>query len=289
VAVHEPDGTSDATAEGVDESRAMWDAAAGGWERQADRMWAATRAVSEGLVEMAAPRPGETVLELAAGAGDTGLLAAERIAPGGRLIISDRSPQMLDAARRNAERRGTADVEFAVLDAEALALGDASVDVVLCRWAFMLMADPVGALSETRRVLTSGGRAALAVWGPRDANAWNTTIMDPLIERGLAEVAAPGEPGMYRLADGERLDAMLRTAGFSSVELRELPVAWRFAQVEDYWRAMGDISPSLGRALHDLAPADVQALRADVAARASAFRTDDGYELPGVAIGALAR
>jgi SAM-dependent methyltransferase len=249
----------------------------------------ATRAVTEGLVEMAAPRPGEVVLELAAGAGDTGLFAAELVAPGGRVIISDRSPRMLESARRNGERLGSAGVEFQVLDAEAIALEDNSVDVVLCRWALMLMSDPSGAASEMRRVMRDGGRAALAVWGGRAANAWNTTVMDVLVERGLAQVSGPDEPGMYRLSDPDRFEAVLRAGGFSSVELRELPVTWRFDDLEDYWRVMGDTSPSLGRALHDLPPHEVDAIRADMAARASAYRTEHGYELPGIALAALAR
>jgi SAM-dependent methyltransferase len=287
--MHEQDATSPAPDGGPEDTRAMWDAAAGGWERQHDRMWEATRAVSEGLVEMAAPRPGETVLELAAGAADTGLLAAELIAPDGRLVVSDRSAQMLEAARRNAERRGVDGVEFAVLDAEALALEDASVDVVLCRWAYMLLSDPVAALSEAHRVLRDGGRLALAVWGPREANPWNTTVMDPLIERGLAELSGPDEPGMYRLASRERLAGALRGAGFASVELRDLPVSWRFETMDDHWRIMGDMSPSLSKALHDLPAADVEDLRTDIAARAAAFRTGEGYELPGTALAALAR
>ena len=63
-----------------------WRAVAAGWERQRSLMWDSTHMVSERLVELLDPRPGETVLELAAGPGDTGLLAARSLAPGGRLV-----------------------------------------------------------------------------------------------------------------------------------------------------------------------------------------------------------
>ncbi len=271
-----------------DDSQDTWDSTARAWERQRERMWSATRAVGEGLVELAAPRPSEVVLELAAGAGDTGLLAHERIGGQGRLILSDRSRGMLEAAGRNAESRG-ATVELREIDAEAIDLPDGSVDVVLCRWGYMLMGDPGAALAETRRILRRpGGRVALAVWGPRERNPWNTVIGDALAARGLVERTPPDQPGMYRLADGAELEGLLRTAGFTSVELRELPVAWRFAAVDEYWTTMIEVSPSLGGALREIGPDEAAALRAEVAAACEAYRTGEGYELPGVSIAALA-
>jgi SAM-dependent methyltransferase len=276
-----------------DDSRPSWDDTASAWERQRERMWEATRAVGEGLVELAAPRPGEVVLELAAGAGDTGLLALDRIGPDGRLILSDSSAGMLAAAGRNAERLGAGsapgNVELREIDAEAIDLPDASVDVVLCRWGYMLMDDPAAALAETRRILSHpGGRVALAVWGPRERNPWNTVIGEPLAERGLVPATPPDAPGMYRLAEPAVLERLLRSAGFASVELSELPVTWRFSDLDEQWTLMTEISPSLRRALEGLSPADAAALREEVAARSEPYRREDGYELPGVSIAALA-
>jgi ubiquinone/menaquinone biosynthesis C-methylase UbiE len=98
------------------------------------------------------------VLELAAGAGDTGFAAAS---DAGRLLCTDFSPAMLDVARRRAGELGITNVEFRVLDAEHLDLDTASVDGVLCRLGYMLVADPAAALAETRRVLR-----------PADASHW---------------------------------------------------------------------------------------------------------------------
>src|SRR5919198_3735025 len=131
--------------------------------------------VSAWMVEAIDPQPGHTVLELAAGTGDTGLLAAELIEPGGTLICSDFAPEMLATAQRRAEELGIRNVRFRQIDAEtAIDLEAASVDGVLCRWGYMLMIDPGTALQETRRVLKSGGRLALAAWtGPED-NLWSS-------------------------------------------------------------------------------------------------------------------
>lgn len=267
----------------------MWDAAAGGWERERDSMWQATRAVSDGLIEMAAPVAGETVLDIAAGAGDTGFLAARLIGPQGRLISTDRSPEMLAAAERGAQRLGLENVEFRRIDAEAMELDDASIDVALCRWGFMLMADPAAALAETRRVLRPRGRLALAVWGARGDNPWNTVVMDAFAERGLLPTPVKDEPGMFRLADRGELEALLYGAEFESVELRELPVAWRFDQIDDYWAILTNVSPAMKTALQTLDSDEVAAIKADVADRCEAYRQAGGYELPGRSLGALAR
>jgi ubiquinone/menaquinone biosynthesis C-methylase UbiE len=285
LAVHEQDATSYR-----EQSQATWDAAAGGWELERDRMWEATRAVSEGLVEMAAPGAGEIVLDIAAGAGDTGFLAAGLIGPQGRLISTDRSPQMLAVAERGAQRRGLANVEFRLIDAEAMELVDASVDVVLCRWGYMLMADPAAALAETRRVLRPQGRLALAVWGARGDNPWNTVVMDAFIERGLLPAPGQDEPGMFRLADRGRLEALLRGAGFESVQLRDLPVAWRFDQIDEYWAILTNVSRAMQSALQTLGDDEVAAIKADVAGRCEPYRrAGGGYELPGLTLAALAR
>ena len=97
------------------------------------------------------------------------MLAAELIAPLGGVIISDQSEAMLAGARARAAELELSNVEFQVLNAEWIDLPLASVDAVLCRWGYMLMADPRAALTETRRVLRPHGRLALAVWDAIDA------------------------------------------------------------------------------------------------------------------------
>jgi ubiquinone/menaquinone biosynthesis C-methylase UbiE len=141
--------------------RARWDRAAGGWGRRADRLREGTLPVSAWMVEHARLQPGHRVLELAAGPGDTGFLAAELISPGGTLVCSDGSEAMLEIARERAQQFGLDNVEFARLELEWIDLPTASVDAVLCRWGVMLTVDPAAALTEIRRVLRPGGTATL--------------------------------------------------------------------------------------------------------------------------------
>ena len=121
----------------TEEQREGWRTVAAGWERQRAALWATTRPVSERLVELLAPEPGNHARKLAGGSGDTGLLATERVGPTGRLIESDFVPPIVDSARRRAVELGAGNVEFRVLDSEALDLPDGSIDGVLCRWGFV--------------------------------------------------------------------------------------------------------------------------------------------------------
>ena len=149
-----------------------WEEAAAGWVRSGELVRAFGAPVSHWMLDAVAPQPGQRVLELAAGLGETGLLAAELVAPVGGVVISDQADAMLSGARERAAELGLANVEFQAINAEWIDLPVASVDAVLCRWGYMLMADPAAALGETRRVLRSGGRVGLAVWDAIEHNPW---------------------------------------------------------------------------------------------------------------------
>jgi len=253
-------------------------------------MWDATHAVGEGIVEMAAPAEGETVLELAAGTGDTGFLAAERIGDRGLLISTDRSPEMVASARRRAASLGITNVELREMEAERIDLATASVDVVLCRWGYMLLDDPLSALRETQRVLRPGGRAAFAVWAPRDENPWNSVIQAVFAGRGLFPPTDPAEPGPFRLGDRAELRQLVGDAGLELVEMRDLPVLWSYAGANEYWDTMSTLSPSVSRAAAELPEETAAEMRAELAERSERFMTTGGrLELPGVSIGVLAR
>jgi SAM-dependent methyltransferase len=215
-------------------SREAWEQAAAGWGRLADRVrdWAIE--LSATMVDALALQPGQRVLELAAGPGDTGFMAAELVAPGGTLICSDGAEAMLEVARQRAAAQGISNVEFRLLDLEWIDLPTADVDAVLCRWGIMLVVDPEAAAHEIRRVLKPGGRAALAVWDEPARNPWTTVAGDALIELGLAKPPDPGEPGMFTLAADGVLRDLLESAGLVDVKVRAIALERRFDGVDQY-------------------------------------------------------
>jgi ubiquinone/menaquinone biosynthesis C-methylase UbiE len=261
-----------------------WQTMASGWERRRADVEEATRPVTEWMVEALDPQPGQTVLELAAGPGDTGFTAAPALGDGGRLISSDFSSEMIDVARRRAAELDLGNVEHRVVDAEAIPLGDDSVDGVLCRFGLMLMADPGRALAETRRVLRPGGRLVLAVWSTPERNPWISIAGRILAGLGLTPPQEPGAPGMFVLADHARLRAVVEEAGFVDVRVEDVPLTMEFAGVEEYIVESRETGGMFSRTWRDAPEADRDAIRAGLEEGFARYAGDRGIELPGVAV-----
>src|SRR3954453_1624005 len=273
-----------------EQSRANWGEMASGWEERRSWFLANTGIVIDWLVERAAPHPGQTFLELACGPGDLGLAIAEQLGDGGRLIATDFAPEMLDVARRAAEARGLENVEFRVVDAEHVDLDDDSVDGVVCRWGYMLMADPAAALAQTRRVLRDGGPLAFAVWMTPDRNPWAAVPGMTIVQRGHMPPPEPGAPGIFALGDPGRVRELVTGAGFGEPELEEIAVDFRYADFDDLWDTLLRLSGPLARVLHALPDDERQATRASIMESLSPYRNEDGsYSVPGATLGVLAR
>jgi ubiquinone/menaquinone biosynthesis C-methylase UbiE len=266
-----------------------WEQAAPGWRRRAEDMRETGMAVSVWMIEQLSLQPGQRVLELAAGPGDTGFLAAELIAPGGTLISSDATEGMLEVARERAQRFGLRNVEFKQLQLEWIDLPTASVDAVLCRWGYMLAIDPATGLGEARRVLKPGGRIALAVWDQAKENPWDTISSRALIEEGVFSPPDPGGPGKFALAEPGLLEEMLGDAGFVDVLVESVELNRSYERFDDFWAETLDLSRMATNALETLSDDRRAAVKARVQALAEPF-TDGGGRLllPGRSLAASA-
>lgn len=262
---------------------------AAGWERRRELVWDVSRPVAERLVELLDPEPGERVLELAAGPGDTGFLVAARLGSNGRLLSSDFAAEMVAAARRRAAELGLTNVDFRTLDGQALDLPAASFDAVVCRWGYMLMPDLAGAFSETRRVLRSGGRVAFAVWGRADENPWGSLVGRLLLEHGLVERPAEDAPGPFRLADTARVESLARAAGLVVVAQEDVRLTWRYRDLDEFWAVSRDLSGTLSGVLRDLSADAAADLFQDVRVALEPYRGSAGYDLAGISRVFLAR
>jgi ubiquinone/menaquinone biosynthesis C-methylase UbiE len=255
-----------------------WEEAASGWVRRQQLLRELAAPVSDWMIDAIAPQPGQRVLELAAGLGETAMLAAELVAPVGGVVVSDQAESMLAGARARAIELGLANVEFQVLNAEWIDLPLASVDAVLCRWGYMLMADPATALAETRRVLRPGGRLALAVWDAIEANPWALLPAQELIERGLAERPRGGEPlpGPFALAGSARIRELLQHAGFADIDVQELELQRRHASFDELWEVTLDLSRNFHDAVLDRPQAEIEQIKTSLAERFAPFTDASG-------------
>lgn len=261
-------------------SRERWNGSAAGWAVRRQAFNAAAMPVTLAMVEGIAPQPGHALLELAAGLGDVGFMALELAQPGGTLICSDFAPEMLTAAQARATELGLrtpTDVRFRQIDAESVDLPTGSLDGVLCRWGYMLMADPAAALRETRRTLKPGGRVALAAWTGPEENGWSALPGRELARRGLKEPVQPDEPGQFAWADPERIAAALQDAGFAeAVGIERVAFALRYPDFDTWWAAQRDLSSTFAQTVDALDPATREEVRTATREAAAEHVADDG-------------
>jgi SAM-dependent methyltransferase len=269
-------------------SHEVWEAMAPGWGRWRAQLADAMTPVREWLIGKLAPQPGQTVLELGAGTGETGFEAARFIGEDGRLVSTDFSSEMVEVARRRGTELGLANVDYRVIDAERIEFDSGSVDGVLCQSTFMLVADPAAALAETRRVLRPGGRLALSVWGAPERNPWASIGGMILVERGHMPAPEPEAPGVFSMASEERARTLLDGAGFTSVRTEEVPVRFAFRDLDDYEQWVIDVAGPFAMVVRGLPEDERDVLRARLREAFVPFATDGGYELPGAALCAVA-
>jgi SAM-dependent methyltransferase len=259
-----------------------WARAAGGWGAHREHMQAIWRPVSAWLVDAIEPQPGHRVLELAAGAGDTGFLAAELILPGGTLLSTDATEEMVDLARARARELGISNVEFRTMDAEWIDLPAAQLDGVLARWGYMLLADPETALRETRRVLRPGGRVALSAWADPADNPWSAVPRDELAAMGAIDPPDLDAPGQFTFRDPDRIRALLEQTGFTDIVVEQLDLVFRYADLDEWWDIQLDTSSTLADQVRALSPAQRDDLRDAIDARLAPYVAGDGtVALPG--------
>ncbi len=258
------------------DSRDKWERAAAGWGRRRSAFQRAAEPVSIWLVEHVAPQPGHWLVEVGAGAGDTGLLAAELVQPGGRVLITDGAEGMVQVARARAEELGARNVETRAMEMEWMDLPTAGVDGVLCRWGYMLLVDPAAALQETRRILKPGGRLALSAWHDLEANPWFSAIGAAMGDLGMADSRAPGGPGPFAFSEPGTIERLLDEAGFADPVVEPLDFAFTFASADEHFEQQHDLSANLRTQVDGLAPADRYRLRDALDARLAPHVQADG-------------
>ncbi len=266
------------------EMRGRWEAAAVGWGRRAQEVRDMGLPVSSWLIDQLALQPGHRVLELAAGPGDTGFLAAELIQPGGTLICSDGAEAMLALARERARALEVPGVEFKRLELEWIDLPAADVDAIICRWGLMLILDPAAAVQECRRVLRPGGRLAVAVWDEPARNPWATIPARALAANGHVPLADPlASPGMFALAAPGVLAELLQTAGFTDVVVDRVELPHTYDSVERYLEETVDLSSIFRGTFGSLTADERDAVVAEVSSLAEPYTDPDrgGVRLPG--------
>jgi ubiquinone/menaquinone biosynthesis C-methylase UbiE len=215
----------------IDQIPAGWDATVEQYERFLVPFFARFAADALRLVGV---RPGQRVLDVAAGPGTLALPAARL---GATVVAVDFAPGMVERLRRNAREAGLADLAAAVMDGQALALPDGSFDAAFSLFGLMFFPDRAAGFRELRRVLRPGGTAAVGVWSTRGIG------IGPFLARAARQAlpasSAPAAPRRaLSLEDPEGFARELRAAGFARVELQTVAHPWEVPNAEAVWDAL---------------------------------------------------
>ena len=263
----------------------MWGAVAGGWAQHAEYADARGAQSAGRMLDLAEVGTGDRVLELACGPGGLGLAAAERVGPGGEVVLTDVAEEMTAIAAERAAELGLGNVAFRRLELEDIDEPDASYDVVLCREGLMFALQPARAVAEIRRVLRPGGRVAIAVWAARERNPWLGLVMDVVSEQTGTPVPPPGIPGPFALGEAGELRHLLDKAGLTEVQVGELSVPLRTASFDEWWARTSALAGPLSAILPSLPEAAVQAMRERASAAVRRYENaSGGLDFPGVAL-----
>ena len=267
----------------------MWASVAPAWAEHADYADTRGAVITDRLLELSAPGPGERVLELACGAGGVGIAAAGLVGPAGEVVLSDVAAEMTAIAAARAAAAGLGNVRTLTLDLDELGQPDQAYDVVLCREGLMFALDPAHAVAEIRRILRPGGRVALAVWGPRARNPWLSLVFDAVSAQLGTTLPPPGVPGPFALDDPERLAGLLAGAGLAEVAVTEVPTPLRDASFDAWLARTSALAGPLAKRLAALPEPARRQLRDRLEAAVRPYRTPAGLDFPGVSLLASGR
>jgi len=183
---------------------------------------------------------------------------------------------MVEVARERFRSEGLAEIESRVIDAEQIDLPDGSMDVVVCRMGYMLMADPAAALRESATVLAPGGRLALAVWTNADSNPWAALPMQAVMSELSAPPPPPDAPGMWSLGDRQRVEGLLSDAGLEGVRLEILDDRAKYESAAQWVEATRRLAGPLRALFANLEESVRQAIERRMVELAAPFEQPDG-------------
>jgi SAM-dependent methyltransferase len=199
---------------------AYWNDSAGpSWVAAQEVLDAQLRPLGLAAIKALDPKPGERLLDVGCGAGETALELARRVGPSGAVLGADISGPLLGRARQRAEAAGLTNASFKQTDAQTDEFQP--VDGVFSRFGVMFFDDPTAAFLNLRHALKPGGRLVFVCWRPLAENAWMTVptaAIAPLLP-APPPPPIPNAPGPFAFADKDRVHAILEAAGFAHIHI----------------------------------------------------------------------
>jgi ubiquinone/menaquinone biosynthesis C-methylase UbiE len=241
-----------------------WHASAQYWDKYRDLITEMYAPVTSGLVEEAQIEFGDKVLDIGGGSGEPSLTISRIVGPKGSVTYTDPAPGMLESTQTEADKRNLTNIHFRQCPADDLPFEDCAFDVAVARFSAMFFVHPVTAVQEALRVVRNDGYLAFAVWGPKEANPYFSSITD-VIDQFLAAKDSDA-PDAFRFAVPGKLAGILKQAGAKNVIERRLnfqieaPISF-----EQFWQMRTEMSETLREKMARLTPSQLPTIKHAVA------------------------
>ncbi|HEU5305932.1 MAG TPA: class I SAM-dependent methyltransferase [Acidimicrobiia bacterium] len=265
-----------------DGQRVTWAGLSAGWEKWDSVIMDQLGPVGAAMIERLDIAVDQQHLDIASGTGEPGLGIA-RLAPQGRVVLTDLVPEMLEIAARRARAQGIANVETKVCSADDLPFDDATFASVSVRFGYMFFPDMAEATAELARVLKPGGRLCSSVWVKPDENPWTAVAMRAIATEAKLPSPDPDGPNMFRCASPGCVSALYEDAGLHDVVEWDVDVELVTRSPEEYWEMISEHVSLAVAALQQVDEPARDRIRANAVAQVSAYEKDGKVRVPGVA------
>jgi SAM-dependent methyltransferase len=261
-------------------TREQWQQAAGAWQRWTPTIQTWFAEATQAMIELGNITTGSRVLEVAAGAGEPAFTFARHVGPTGHVLATDISANLIELTSRAAVEQGLTNVEARVMDGENLDVADESFDAVTSRVGLIYFPDQHRALTESHRVLRSGGRVVACVYATAEQNQFFSIPISVIRRRAQLPPPLPGQPGPFSLGAPGVLEDALNRAGFRAIESRSVPSPLKMASAAEFLRFARESFGALHQMLIGLPEAERHSVWEEIEAELRQFEGPTGFTGP---------
>ena len=262
--------------------RATWAGLSASWAKWDSIIMDQLAPVGTAMIERLGIADDQQHLDVASGTGEPGLSIA-RLAPNGRVVLTDLAAEMLGVATRRASAQGITNIETMVCSADDLPFDDATFDSVSVRFGYMFFPDLAKATDEFARVLEPGGRLCSSVWVKPDENPWTAVAMLAIATEVELPPPDPDGPNMFRCAAPGSVSALYESAGLRDVAEWDVEVELVTESPAEYWQMISEHVSLAAAALELVDETARERIREAAMANVGAFEKDGKIRVPGVA------
>lgn len=262
-------------------TRLQWDQAAEAWHRWGSLLHTWLGPATERMLDLAEVESGSRVLDVAAGAGEQTIAAAQRVGPSGSVLATDLSPKILEFAQHAATAAGLGNVSTRVLDGERCdELDPNSFDAVISRVALVYFPDQRRALEGMRHALKPSGKKAAIVYSSADRNEFFSIPVAIIRRRANLPAPAPGRPGPFSLGADGALEQLFNAAGYRDVKVERVSAPVRLPTASDCLQFEKESFGALHQMMSSLSATEQEETWQEIEEALAQFETGNGFVGP---------